>query len=66
MGYFGLPAFDPSAAQTTTVIPIEVSHPGCTPSSGDSWYETIVSYTPVSVTIQVRMTDAAAAKCRTT
>lgn len=53
---------DPLDAMTTTAIPIEASHPGCTPSSGVSWFETLVTYTPVSVTIQVRMTDAAAAK----
>jgi hypothetical protein len=55
--------FDPSAATTTTDIPIEASHPGCTPSSGGSWFDTLVTYTPVSVTIQIRMTAAAAAKC---
>lgn len=54
--------FDPSTAMATTVVRIEASHPGCT-SSGDGWFETLVTYTPVSVTIQVHMTAAAAAKC---
>jgi hypothetical protein len=58
-------AFDPATAMTTTVIPIEASHPGCTPSSGDSWFETLVTYTPVSVTIQIHMTAEATAKCAT-
>jgi hypothetical protein len=54
--------FDPSTAMTTSVVPIEASHPGCT-SSGDDWFETLVTYTPVSVTIQVHMTAAAVAMC---
>lgn len=54
--------FDPSTATTTTVVRIEASHPGCT-SSGNDWFETLVTYTPVSVTIQVHMTAAAEARC---
>jgi hypothetical protein len=61
-GYIG-PAFDPATAQTTTVIPVEVEWPACVPG-GHSWLATpVVTYTPVSVTIQLRMTDTAAATC---
>ena len=61
-GYIG-PAFDPATAQTTTVIPVEVDWPACAPG-GVSWLATpVVTYTPVSVTIQLRMTDTAAATC---
>ena len=47
---------------TTSVVPIESLASGCT-SSGDGWFETLVTYTPVSVTIQVHMTASAAAMC---
>ena len=61
-GYIG-PAFDPATAQTTTVIPVEVARPFCAPD-GLSWLATpVVTYTPVSVMIQLRMTDTAAATC---
>jgi hypothetical protein len=50
--------FDAATAQTTTVVPIEVQHPGCTPSGGTSWLAApIVSYTPWSVTITMQMND---------
>ena len=56
-------AFGPATAQTTTVIPVEVEWPACVPE-GISWLATpVVTYTPVSVTIQLRMTDTAAATC---
>jgi hypothetical protein len=59
---FGGPAFDPATAQTTTVIPVEVEWPACAPDG--VWLATpAVTYTPVSVTIQLRMTDTAAAAC---
>jgi hypothetical protein len=60
---YGGPAFDPATAQTTTVIPVEVEWPASVPE-GISWLATpVVTYTPVSVTIQLRMTDTAAAAC---
>lgn len=61
--YGGGLAFDPATAQTTTVIPVEVDDPACAPD-GLSWLATpVVTYTPVSVMIQLRMTDTAAARC---
>jgi len=61
--YGGGLAFDPATAQTTTVIPVEAEWPACAPY-GVSWLATpVVTYTPVSVTIQLRMTDTAAATC---
>ena len=60
---YGGPAFDPATAQTTTVIPVEVTRPVCA-RDGVSWLATpVVTYTPVSVMIQLRMTDTAAATC---
>ena len=63
-GYIG-PAFDPATAQTTTGIPVEVEWPACVRDPGGlSWLATpVVTYTPVSATIQLRMTDTAAATC---
>ncbi len=56
-GFGGL-AFDPTTAQTTTVIPIEVERPGCAPA-GTSWLaDPVVTYTPWSVTITMHTTDA--------
>jgi hypothetical protein len=47
-----------AAVQTTTVIGIEVEHPGCTPTSGGSWLaDPLISYTPWSVTITMHMND---------
>jgi hypothetical protein len=46
----------------TTVVPIEAMRPDCVPND-DSWFEPVVAYTPVSVTIRLRVTDAAAATC---
>ena len=62
---YGGPAFDPATAQTTTVIPVEVEWPACVRDPGGlSWLATpVVTYTPVSATIQLRMTDTAAATC---
>jgi hypothetical protein len=55
---FGGPGFDPEAAQTTMIVPIEVSRPACAPD-GDSWLEPpVIAYTPWSVTITMQMTDA--------
>lgn len=58
----GVGSNDPTAAQTTTVVTIEVEHPGCTPSSGDrSWLaDPIISYTPWTVTITMHMNDTPA------
>ena len=62
-GYIG-PAFDPATAQTTTVIPVEVEWAPCVQGGLSSWLATpVVTYTPVSVMIQLRMTDTAAATC---
>jgi hypothetical protein len=60
-GYGG--AFDPSTAMTTMVVPIEVDYPTCIPNGYGHWFDATVSYAPASVTIQVRMTAAAAAGC---
>ena len=61
---YGGPAFDPATAQTTTVIPVEVEWAPCVQGGLSSWLATpVVTYTPVSVTIQLRMTDTAAATC---
>ena len=50
-----------AAVQTTTVIGIEVEHPGCTPTSGGSWLaDPIITYTPWSVTITMHMNDTVA------
>jgi hypothetical protein len=59
------PRLDSATAQTTTAVQIEVDHPGCTPSSGDpSWLAApLVTYTPWSVTITMRMTDTFDATC---
>lgn len=59
------PRLDATTAQTTTAVQIEVTHPGCTPSSGDlSWLAApLVTYTPWSVTITMRMSDAFDATC---
>ena len=65
VGYFGGHVFDSSAATEATVVPIEVDHPYCVPVHINPWFDVTVSYTPVSVTIQARMTAAAAALCPT-
>jgi hypothetical protein len=47
-----------AAVQTTTMVGIEVEHPGCTPTSGGSWLaDPIITYTPWSVTITMHMND---------
>jgi hypothetical protein len=48
---------------TTTVVPIEVDYPTCILNGFGHWFDATVSYAPGSVTIQVRMTAAAAAGC---
>lgn len=60
---YGGPAFDPSTAMTTTVVPIEVDYPTCIPDGHAHWFDVTVSYAPASVTIQVLMTPAAANLC---
>ena len=56
---FGGPGFDVKTAQTTMIVPIEVTHPGCTGSSDESWLASpVIAYTPWSVTITMHMTDA--------
>ena len=54
-----------AAVQTTTMVGIEVEHPGCTPTSGGSWLaDPIIAYTPWSVTITMHMNDTPeVAKC---
>lgn len=47
-----------AAAQTTTVITIEVEHPVCIPVGGGPWIaDPIISSTPWSVTITMKMND---------
>lgn len=60
---YGSPAFAPSTAMTTTVVPIEVDYPTCIPNGSGHWFDVTVSYAPASVTIQVLMTPAAASLC---
>ncbi len=49
---------DPSTAQATTVVQIEVEHPGCAPIDVGPWLaDPIISYTPWSVTITMHMND---------
>ena len=56
-----LPLFDAANAMTT-VVPIESVRPDCVPND-DSWFEPVIAYAPVSVTIQLRVTDATPAAC---
>ena len=65
LGWVGGHVFDSSNAMDATIIPIEVDHPYCIPSSGPRWFDVTISYTPVSETIQARMTADAAALCPT-
>jgi hypothetical protein len=60
---YGTPAFAPSTAMTTTVVPIEVDYPTCIANGYGHWFDVTVSYAPASVTIQVLMTPAAANGC---
>jgi hypothetical protein len=60
---YGGPAFNPSTAMTTTVVPIEVDYPTCIPNGFGHWFDVTVSYAPAWVTIQVVMTPAAAKGC---
>jgi hypothetical protein len=56
-GVFG--SRNAAAAQTTTVVTIEVEHPVCPPIDTDHWLaDPIISYTPWAVTITMRMNDA--------
>lgn len=61
----GGPRFDPANAQTTKVVNVEVQWPGCVETQDYSWLTPEVSYTPWSVTITLRTSDAYArnAKC---
>ena len=60
-GFLGTPKFDPTKAQTTTVIPISVDWLECAPQN-DSWLASPeIIYTPSSVTITMYTTDAFAA-----
>jgi len=60
-GFLGTPKFDPTTAQTTTLVPISVDWLSCAPPD-DSWLAPpAISYTPWSVTITVHTTDAFAA-----
>jgi len=57
-GFLGTPKFDPTTAQTTTVVPISVHWLTCAPQN-DSWLEApAISYTPQFVMITMRSTDA--------
>ena len=56
-----LPPYDVANA-TTTVVPIEGMRPDCVPHD-DSWFEPVIAYTPVSVTIRLRVVDAIPATC---
>ena len=60
-GFLGTPKFDPTTAQTTTVVPISVDWLACAPRD-DSWLlPPEIRYAPTSVTITVHTTDAFAA-----
>jgi hypothetical protein len=50
---FGGPKFDPVVAQTTTLIPMVVDHPGCL-NDRDWLGEPAIAYTPWSVTITMQ------------
>ncbi len=54
---FGGPRFDPANAQTTTVIPMVVDHPGWA-NERDWLGEPAIAYTPWSVTIAMHARDA--------
>jgi hypothetical protein len=64
----GGPRFDPANAQTTKVVNVEVQWPGCVETQDYSWLTPDVSYTPWSVTITLRTSDAYARnpKCHAT
>jgi hypothetical protein len=60
-GFLGTPRFDPTTAQTTTVVPISVDWLTCAPKD-ESWLAPpAISYTSSSVTITMHSTDAFAA-----
>ena len=60
-GFLGTPRFDPTTAQTATVVPISVDWISCAPQD-DSWLAPpAITYTPSSVTITMHTTDAFAA-----
>ena len=57
---FGGPGFDRATAQTTTVVPVMVTWPGC---EHEDWLAApAIVYTPWSVTITMSTNDAFAAK----
>jgi hypothetical protein len=60
-GFLGTPKFDPTTAETSTVVPISVDWLTCAPKD-DSWLApAAIRYTPWSVTITMRTVDAFAA-----
>ena len=54
----GRPKFDQAAAQTTTVVPVQVWWPACVELQDHSWLTPAVSYTRWSVTITLHTSDA--------
>jgi hypothetical protein len=54
----GRPKFDQAAAQTTTVVPVQVWWPACVELQDYSWLTPAVSYTRWSVTITLHTSDA--------
>jgi hypothetical protein len=56
-GGIGGPRFDPAAAQSTTVVYVEVWWPGCVKTQDYSWLTPSVSYALSSVTITLRTND---------
>jgi hypothetical protein len=54
----GRPKFDLAAAQTTTVVPVQVWWPACVELGDYSWLTPAVSYTRWSVTITLHRSDA--------
>lgn len=60
-GFLGTPRFDPTTAQTTNAVQISVDWLSCAPHD-DSWLaQPAISYSPSSVTITMRTTNAFAA-----
>jgi hypothetical protein len=64
----GGPAFDPSTAEATTVVNVEVEWPACVSTGDNSWLMPEISYLPWSVTITLRTSAAYASnpKCSKT
>jgi hypothetical protein len=55
-GYNGH-GFDPTTAQTTSVVPIEVNRPDCAPGDASWLAAPVIAYTPWAVIITMHMTD---------